>query len=173
MSFPQICEITAANNLRIGEKRHILTKHFLHTQKFQQTASVRLHLFSCLVSGICVLCTREIFSTGPITKSFSMRKKAFKDTIGPCMGIIGARLVSKIILNEKICFSASIGLFLWKIRSKYEGLNCLWQNQLSNYISSTLIREELIPKFYVQLYKSWSIISSTQNYLSTTILVFF
>ena len=40
--FTQICEITAANNLRMGENVEILTKHFPNNQKFPQTVSVRL-----------------------------------------------------------------------------------------------------------------------------------
>ena len=46
--FPQICEITAANDSIMGEKRGKMTKNFLNPQKFPQTASVRLDLFSCL-----------------------------------------------------------------------------------------------------------------------------
>ena len=37
---------------RMGENAVILTKHLLNTPKFPQTASVRLHLFSCLPLSI-------------------------------------------------------------------------------------------------------------------------
>ena len=43
-----ICEITVANNSRMGKNALILTKHFLNTKKFPQTAYVHPHLFSCL-----------------------------------------------------------------------------------------------------------------------------
>ena len=49
MIFPQICEITAANYLRMGKNAVKLSKHFLNIQKFEQTVSVHLHLFSCLL----------------------------------------------------------------------------------------------------------------------------
>ena len=46
--FPQICEITAANDWIMGEKRGQMTKNFLNSQKFLQTASEGMDLFSCL-----------------------------------------------------------------------------------------------------------------------------
>ena len=44
----QICEITAANDSRMGETRGQMTKSFLNFQKLPQTTSERLDLFSCL-----------------------------------------------------------------------------------------------------------------------------
>ena len=48
--FSQICEITAANNSIMGEKYGKMTKNVLNPQKFPQTASERLDLFSCLLT---------------------------------------------------------------------------------------------------------------------------
>ena len=49
--FPQVCEITAANDSIGGEKRGKMEKNFLNPQIFPQTASERLDLFSCLASS--------------------------------------------------------------------------------------------------------------------------
>ena len=49
MIFQKICEITAANNSRMGEYKVIMTKHFLNTNKFPQPVSVCLNLFSCQI----------------------------------------------------------------------------------------------------------------------------
>ena len=40
--------MTAANKSKMGEKCGKMTKNFLNPQKFPQTASERLDLFSCL-----------------------------------------------------------------------------------------------------------------------------
>ena len=58
LQFQQICKITEAKDSTMGEKRGNMEKNFLNPEKFPQTASGRLDLFSCLcvwrVSGGCV-----------------------------------------------------------------------------------------------------------------------
>ena len=48
MIFPQICQISATNNSIMCEKRGNIDKKFPNPDKFPQTVSVCLHLFSSM-----------------------------------------------------------------------------------------------------------------------------